>query len=138
MDYRPLAEAIGTYSVFRMSIGKDWTDYGDRIAYIHPVNTSYFWLSSPIDGNNNWAGSGLIASPPIGEWCSIEVVHKVEKGEYVYNVTVDGVVKISAKNSDPAEFSNVLVYASDPWKPSQPSHIRALTIQTIMVSNPRY
>ena len=79
-----------------------------------------------------------MASPQIGEWCSIEVVHQVENGEYVYNVTVDGVVKTSAKNSDPAEFSNVLVYASDPWTPTQPSHIRALTIQTILVTDSEY
>ena len=73
------------------------------------------------------------ASPPVGEWCNVEVVHKVEEGEYIYNVTIDGVVKYSTKNSDPSEFTDVLVYASDPWNPAQPSHIRALTIQTIMV-----
>ena len=73
------------------------------------------------------------SSPPVGEWYNVEVVHQVEEGEYVYNVTIDGVVKYSTKNSDASEFTDVLVYASDPWNPSQPSHIRALTIQTIMV-----
>ena len=73
------------------------------------------------------------SSPPVGEWYNVEVVHQVEEGEYVYNVTIDGVVKYSTKNSDTSEFTDVLVYASDPWNPSQPSHIRALTIQTIMV-----
>ena len=48
-------------------------------------------------------------------------------------MTIDGVVEHSTKNSDPEEFSEVAVYASDPWNLHQPSHIRALTIQTIMV-----
>ena len=60
-------------------------------------------------------------------------IHQVENGEYVYTVTIDGVVEHSVKNSDPEEFSDVSVYASDPWNLHQPSHIRALTIQTIMV-----
>ena len=60
-------------------------------------------------------------------------IHQVENGEYVYTVTIDGVVEHSVKNSDPEEFSDVSVYASDPWNLHQPSHIRALTIQTIIV-----
>ena len=137
LDYRLSAPSTWDTSVFRMSIGNDWTNYGDRIAYIHPNNENFTWMSSPINGDPN-GGVLLFPSPPVGEWCSVEVVHKIEDGEYVYSVSINGVVKISTKNSEPSEFSDVLVYASDPWKPSQPSHIRALTIQTIMVSEPEY
>ena len=118
-----------------MSIGDNWTNYGDRIAYIHPTVDNSSWITSPINGDPN-GGVLLFSSPPVGEWCSVEVVHQVEEGEYVYNVSINGVVKHSTKNSEPSEFSDVLVYAYDPWNPAQASHIRALTIQTIMVSEP--
>ena len=136
LDYRTSSPALATgasSSVFRMSIGGDLTNYGDQIAFIRYWDNA-FWILSPINGEANWGTP--IPSPPLGDWCSIEVVHQVEEGEYVYNVTIDGVVQHSTKNSDPAEFSDVLVYASDPWHPAHPSHIRALTIQTIMVLEP--
>ena len=135
LDYHTSAPALATgasSSVFRMSIGGDLTNYGDQIAFIRYWD-NYFWILSPINGEENWGTP--IPSPPLGDWCSIEVVHQVEEGEYVYNVTIDGVVQHSTKNLDPAEFSDVLVYASDPWHPAHPSHIRALTIQTILVFN---
>ena len=139
LDYRLSAPGptAGSTSVFRMSIGDNWTNYGDRIAYIHPTMDNSSWITSPINGDPN-GGVLLFSSPPVGEWCSVEVVHQVEEGEYVYNVSINGVVKYSTKNSEPSEFSDVLVYASDPWIPAQASHIRALTIQTIMVSEPEY
>ena len=89
---------------------------------------------SPINGEVNWETP--IPPPPVNDWCSLEVIHQVEEGEYVYNVTINGVVEYSTKNSDPAKFSDVLVYASDPWHPAHPSRIRAFTIQTIMVLEP--
>ena len=120
-------------SVFRMSTGEDWNAYGDRIVFIHLISPANLKLSSPVNGDSNYLGPGPIASPPVGEWCNIEVVNQLENGEYVYNVTINGVVKHSTKNSEPSEFSDVSVFAADPWYPAQPSHIRALTIQTIMV-----
>ena len=134
LDYHTSAPAPASgnssASVFRMSIGGDITNYGDQIALIRYWN-NIFWILSPINGEVNWETP--ITSPPVNDWCSIEVVHQVEKGEYVYNVTINGVVEYSTKNSEPAEFSDVLVYASDPWHPAHPSRIRALTILTIMV-----
>ena len=137
LDYRPSAPGpadwTGMSSVFRMSTGEDWNAYGDRIVFIHLLSPTNLELSSPVNGDSNYLGPGPIASPPVGEWWNIEVVNQLENGEYVYNVTINGVVKHSTKNSDPSEFSDVSVFAADPWYPAQPSHIRALTIQTIMV-----
>ena len=139
LDYRlsTPGPTAGSTSVFRMSIGDNWSNYGDRIAYIHPTKDNKTWMTSPINGDPN-GGVLLFSSPPVGEWCNVEVVHQAEKGEYVYNVSIDGVVKYSTKNSEPSEFTDVLVYASDPWTPAQASRIRALTIQTIMVLQPEY
>ena len=109
LDYRLSAPSTWDTSVFRMSIGNDWTNYGDRIAYIHPNNENFTWMSSPINGDPN-GGVLLFPSPPVGEWCSVEVVHKVEDGEYVYSVSINGVVKISTKSSN--KFVQVFTFVS--------------------------
>ena len=57
----------------------------------------------------------------------------MKDGEYVYTVHVDGAEIGSTKNPNPAEFSDVLIYASDPWYLAQPARVRAVTIETILV-----
>ena len=82
LDYRTSSPALATgasSSVFRMSIGGDLTNYGDQIAFIRYWDNA-FWILSPINGEANWGTP--IPSPPLGDWCSIEVVHQVEEGEY--------------------------------------------------------
>ena len=61
------------------------------------------------------------------------VVEQVKDGEYVYTVHVDGAEIGSTKNPNPAEFSDVFIYASDPWYLAQPACVRAVTIETILV-----
>ena len=79
LDYRPaaLGPTSGTTSVFRISTGNG-LDYGSRIAFIHGSgDTQSFWIASPINGEANYAKPGPIASPPVGDWCNIEVRHQV-------------------------------------------------------------
>ena len=40
------------------------------------------WVSSAINGEENW--TKVITTPPLDAWCSLEVVHQLEAGEYVY------------------------------------------------------
>ena len=82
----------------------------------------------------NFPGSNATLLPGfLGLWCTVEVVKQVKDGEYVYTVHIDGAEIGSTKNPNPAEFSDVFIYASDPWYLAQPSRVRAVTIETILV-----
>ena len=39
-------------------------------------------------------------------------------GSYMYEIEIDGQIVLSEKNNQPKEFSNVLIYTSNPWRPS--------------------
>ena len=41
------------------------------------------WVSSAINGEENW--TKVITTPQLDAWCSLEVVHQLVAGEYVYN-----------------------------------------------------
>ena len=60
---------------------KEW-DYGNWISYLHFWD-NMLWVSSAINGEENW--TKVITTPQLDAWCSLEVVHQLVAGEYVYN-----------------------------------------------------
>ena len=110
-----------------MTIGSNSGKYGDRTPaiFFHPTRGMH--VTSAINGNKNWV-KNVAPPPPIGEWTTLSVSQKSSGGKYFYSFAVGGQKIFSVENTQPREFSNVKVYASDPWYTAQPGDIRALTI----------
>ena len=66
----------------------------------------------------------------VGEWTSIHISQTLEEGKYIYRITIGGEEVHAVENSEPEEFSDVKVYASDPWHNAQPGSIRNLVIKS--------
>ena len=57
----------------------------------------------------------------------------------MYRISIGGEELHAVENSQPEEFHNVKVYASDPWYPAQPGSIRNLVIEsTVQVTYIRH
>ena len=106
-----------------MTIGEDLTNIGDRIPPIFYHHIHGLHVSSAIRDNTNFTRDNI--SPPLGEWTSV-VVSQLKSN---FSVNVNGADHFSV-DPEPKEFSNVKVFASDPWWDAQPGSIRSLTIKT--------
>ena len=65
---------------------------------------------------------------PLLDWTSIRIKQELIDGFYNYSIVINGTVKYSTTNINPVEFSNVKVYAANPWYPAQSGSIRNLII----------
>lgn len=85
LEFRISAPAPGPQlgsSVFRMQRGANEWSYGNWISYLHFWD-NMLWVSSAINGEENW--TKVITTPQLDAWCSLEVIHQLVAGEYVYN-----------------------------------------------------
>ena len=129
LDYRPTSTSMSDWSsVFRMTIGGENGNYGDRIAFIHPNRQMRLYVCSPINGDPNH-NKGF-NPPPLHKWTNIEVAQRLDEGSYWYTIKIGGEEVFKVKNSQPEEFSDVKVFAADPWQTTQPGYVRNITIET--------
>ena len=65
----------------------------------------------------------------VDEWTSVTISQRhAADGSYYFDFGVNGTSEYSKVNTDVREFSNVKVYASDPWYPAQDGFIKNLVI----------
>ena len=65
-----------------------------------------------------------------GEWFLIEVSQRKVDYEYRFTVSIDGKELHNVVNTAPAEFSNVKVYAANPWHATVKGSIRKFMYQS--------
>ena len=68
---------------------------------------------------------------PVGQWTQIVVSQIKRNNIFFLNIAI-GATTFSIRNDRPAEFTNVRVYASDPWHRALPGSVKDLTIQSIV------
>ena len=94
-------------------------------------------ISSAVNGNKDF--NKIIEwdeKPELGKWTSIAISQTYgDDKTYTYQIEVGGKTVFSEKNNQPKEFSNVKVYASDPWHPSQACVIQSLAVQRKLPGN---
>ena len=67
---------------------------------------------------------------PINIWTTIKVSQELNNlGRYIIKLNVGGRDVFLLENEIPRNFSNVKVYASDPWHAPQPGFIRDIVIE---------
>ena len=116
-------------SILHLTINDDMTQIGDRIPAIFYNPDSGLHIATAI-GNNPNSHRDVMPAPPVGKWTSIVVSQLKSGSKTTFSVKVDGADPFSVENPDPQEFSDVKVYAADPWWDAQPGSIRGLTIKT--------
>ena len=128
-DFKPDDYTTEGYtSILHLSINDDVTQIGDRIPAIFYHHIHGLHISTAIGDNPNFTRDTI--SPPLGEWTSIVVSQLKSGSKTTFSVKVDGADPFSVENPDPQEFSDVKVYAADPWWDAQPGSIRGLNIKT--------
>jgi len=86
-------------------------------------------VSSSIDGNSNmWIDPKKI--PPLKTWIKIRISQTLIDNKFIYEVKVNDVSELKMENTVPSMFTNVKVYAGDPWYPAQDGKIRNLVLKT--------
>ena len=129
-DFKPDAYTTeGFTSILHLTINEDLTKIGDRIPAIFYNPDSGLHISTAI-GNNPNSHRDVMPAPPVGKWTSIVMSQLKSGSKTTFSVKVDGADPFSVENPAPQEFSDVKVYAADPWWDAQPGSIRGLTIKT--------
>merc|ERR1712142_1272513 len=107
--------------------------YGDRCPGVwlsgHANHYRLLHVASAVDGvTNMWIDTQKIY--PLKTWIKIRISQALVYGQFVYAVVVDGQTVHKEVNDVAAMFTDVKVYAGDPWYPAQDGKIRNLTLKT--------
>ena len=138
-DINPEVFQEGWTNIIHLTIGGDLGQYGDRIpgVWFHGTNSTKnrFYICSAVNGNKNFFWSSVTISR--GQWTSVLITQQPEGNRYRYTVKVANALIGSVINTQPREFSNVKVYASDNWNNAAQGSIRNLVIITNTQGNVR-
>ena len=115
------------YAAVHMSTGSNTGSYGSRMPYVAYYGTKVK-VYAAISGEENSVKS--FPRSLKNEWTTIEISQQKKDGVYMYTVSIDGEEVHAEANKGPAVFSNMKVYASDPWNSVQQGVIRNIAIQT--------
>ena len=66
----------------------------------------------------------------VGVWTTIAISQALEGGRYMYRISIGGKEVYAVENSQPEEFKDVKVYASNSGRTAQPGSIRNLVIES--------
>ena len=99
------------------------------VLYLIPSGEGTLFLSSLIESfiDKTFLYKNVIS---LTQWSTIKMIQSFIDGSYVYSIYANDIIIYSAKNSNPAVLSNVVIYASDPWSIAQNGFIRNLAIRS--------
>jgi len=120
---------FGSYpwqNVLHLTKGENAHEYGNRVPLVAVTPDKQLHVTSAISGN--WNGGGDIKGLQQGRWIKVAITQTYYRGTFLFEVFVDGSRKMMKENSKPKRFSNIKVYASDPWHVAVNGKIRRLSI----------
>ena len=106
----------------------EYETHGDRIPIIL-LEKQKVYVRSSINGNPDYS-QVFTDVLSLNQWTRIEICQQKIKGQYIYSISIGGKELHSTENTRPKEFSEVKVYASNPWHAAQPGAIRDLMLET--------
>ena len=120
-------------SILHLTTGGNIGKYGDRTPgiFFHP--SSGLSVSSSVNGKHNYYKNVKPSPAPIGQWTKIEISQLKKADKFIYKIAIDDFT-FSVENTQPAEFTNVRVFTSDPWYAAQPGSIKDLNIRSNVCS----
>ena len=116
----------GLGNVLHATVGNDNLVYGDRVPAIWVLaGTTILHICAPVNGNRNYCFNSK--SLPVGQWAKVKITQiPSDDGGHAYSITINGEKVHEVENNRAEEFSNVLLYTSDPWYDSAPTQIKNL------------
>ena len=126
LDIKLLGFVSGSGSIVHFTAsGNNHGTVGDRMPGIW-TQTPYseFVIVSAINGDDY---EFTTQDFPMNQWTTVEISQKLsQNSDYEYAIKIDNVEVFSIINTQPQAFSNVLVYASNPWHATANALIRNL------------
>lgn len=117
LEVNPFSTVPGFSNILHLTAGdKDNSNYGDRIPGIWLQSDSTKpYICSAVNGNKDYCYKSD-DSLPSGQFSKIDIRQvQLATGPYQYRITINGKVVHSIVNSQPRYFTDVKVYAADPW-----------------------
>ena len=102
---------------------------GDRTPSLALHPTRGFLVSTALNGTAIFSRNVRNNTPPAGQWSRIEMNQIFDGEKYTFSILINKTTKFSTTNEKPEEFSNINVYASNPWAHPQNGTIRNLTVE---------
>ena len=115
-----------------MTIGGKSGSVGDRTPALWIHKTRGVYISTTLNGKASVGKSFPTKKPPINTWTAIEISQAKNGTSYMFSLVIKGETLWSVENTEPRQFSDVLVYASSDWYVAQAGSIRRLQIETMM------
>ena len=129
-DFKPENyDDSGYTSILHLTIGDDYTTFGDRIPAIFYHSGKGLHVTTAL-GDDLSYHEDIMPKLPLNKWSYI-LVSQIKSGAVTnFSIEASGAAPFSVPNPLPMEFSDVKVFASDPWWDTQPGSIRGLIIKT--------
>ena len=115
---------------------KNTASYGGRVPalWLHDNGALHIECAQNNTGTF-WDFS--VPNPPVGKWTQITITQEILSEKSWYRVFIDRVERYKTRNAQDREFSDVRVFASNPWHSAQPGYIKNLSIkEKANVNNP--
>jgi len=119
-----------TYTnVLHFTKGGDMWAIGDRIPALWFYNSNMLHFCSSLSGTINKCVN--LADQPVNQWYNIKIQQKLEGGDYVYKIFINGDNVQQWTNTQPQEFKNVKLYTADPWYEPADAYMKNLCFSTL-------
>ena len=114
-------------SLLHFTIGENTGTYGDRNPAVFLTPGRKLKICSPINGDADKCYTSDITLDKM-RWISLQITQKFHNEQYHYKIKIDNDLKQHTVNDDPNMFTNVSVYASNPWIEPMDGMIRNLRV----------
>ncbi|XP_002157249.1 uncharacterized protein LOC100204634 isoform X1 [Hydra vulgaris] len=115
----------GYRSVIHLTLGEDNVKYGDRIPGVW-IYEQKLHVAFAISGNKN---EYFFSKPlPLNEWISVAISQHTHPFDPTFEVFINEDSVYQTKNLNQKEFTNINVYAGDPWYEVQDGSIKHFLI----------
>ena len=117
-------------NLLQLTTGAGTPEHGSRTPMIE-FEEGDLVVTSSIDSNPNYpVRFETVPAPQLGEWTKVEIDQRQEGCSFFLAVSLANKEVVRKQNENPRNFSNVTVFASNPFLPAQPGSIKNLSIMS--------
>ena len=128
-EFKATEYTTGYQKVVHFTEGGNCCNVGQRVPSLQVKDSGKLHPAFAVNGNGNYYKT-TTKEYPVDQWHQVEFSQTLENGKYIYTVKINGVTWIEMENEQPKKFSNVKVYAADPWETSLKGTLKNLIINT--------
>ena len=119
-------------NVLHITTNDDIAIYGSRNPAVwffeSTSDTSIMHICAAINGNKNNCYNSVDYGISVGEWVNVKISQILYEGAYLYHIAINDQVVHLLQNDDARMFTNVKIYASNPWHAQLDGSIRNILV----------